>query len=265
MALSDDIWRVLQETSRTFYQPIRQLPPGLQEAIASAYLCMRAIDEIEDHLHLAGAEKISLLRQISQQLQAQTSVAGFPTDAFLTCFTPFQAALPQVTRRLAEWACLAPDVIAPRIWEATAAMAERMAGWIENGWSVHTEADLDRYTYGVAGATGLLLCDVWAWASGEQLDRSAAIQFGRGLQVVNILRNRVEDVARGVDFFPDGWTQEQMHQYARSKLTQADAYAKTLPVASYEALIHIPLALATATLDALLGGESKLSRNEVLH
>ena len=40
-----------------------------------------------------------------------------------------------------------------------------------------------------------------------------------------------------------------MHQYARSKLTQADPYAKTLPVASFEALIHIPLALATAALD----------------
>jgi farnesyl-diphosphate farnesyltransferase len=264
MTLSDGVLHVLQETSRTFFLPISQLPSGLQEAIASAYLCMRAIDEIEDHPHLEGSEKISLLHQISQQLQAQTSVASFPPDVFLKCFTPFQAALPQVTSRLAEWACLAPDVIAPRIWEAAAAMAERMAAWVENGWSVQTEADLDRYTYGVAGAAGILLCDVWAWACGEQLNRSAAIQFGRGLQAVNILRNRAEDLARGVDFFPDGWKQEEMHQYARHKLTQAATYAQTLPAAPFEALIHIPLALATATLDALKRGESKLSRNEVL-
>ena len=44
MTLPDDALRVLQETSRTFFLPIRQLPPGLQEAIASAYLCMRATD-----------------------------------------------------------------------------------------------------------------------------------------------------------------------------------------------------------------------------
>ena len=265
MTLPDDAWRVLQETSRTFFLPIRQLPPGLREAIASAYLCMRAIDEIEDHPHLEREKKVSLLRQVSRQLQAQTSVENFPPDAFLKCFVPHQACLPEVTLRLADWLCLAPEEIAPRIWEAIATMAERMTGWVADGWRVQTEADLDRYTYGVAGATGVLLCDLWAWAGGEQLHRAAAIQFGRGLQAVNILRNRVEDLARGVDFFPDGWTQEQMHQYAQSKLTQADAYAKTLPVASFEALIHIPLALATASLDALMRGESKLSRNEVLH
>ena len=37
----------LKETSRTFYIPITYLSKGLQEAVASAYLCMRAIDEIE--------------------------------------------------------------------------------------------------------------------------------------------------------------------------------------------------------------------------
>lgn len=36
--------KVLEETSRTFYIPIVKLPPGAQEAVASAYLCLRAID-----------------------------------------------------------------------------------------------------------------------------------------------------------------------------------------------------------------------------
>lgn len=265
MTLPDDVLRILQETSRTFLIPILQLPPGLQEAVAAAYLSMRAIDEIEDHPHLEGREKISLLHQISQQLQGQTSVATFPPDAFLECFTPYlPERLPEVTCRLADWVCLAPEAIAPRIWEAIAAMAERMASWVAEDWRVGSEADLNRYTYGVAGATGVLLCDLWAWAQGEQLHRSAAIQFGRGLQAVNILRNRVEDLARGVDFFPSGWSQEQMHQYALSQLMQAQAYARTLAPAAFEALIRIPLALALATLDALARGETKLSRSAVL-
>ena len=144
-------------------------------------------------------------------------------------------------------------------------MAERMASWAADGWRVQTEDDLDRYTYAVAGATGVLLCDLWAWAGGEQLHRSAAIQFGRGLQAVNILRNREEDLARGVDLFPLGWTQERMHQYAWSQLAAAEEYARAIPPAPFEALIHLPLALATATLDALARGESKLSRSDVLH
>lgn len=264
MALSEEVLGLLQETSRTFLLPILRLSTGLQEAVAAAYLSMRAIDEIEDHPHLESREKINLLIQVSQQLQAQTSVTSFPRDAFLKCFAPFRANLPEVTWRLADWACLPSDEIAPRIWEATATMAERMAAWVESGWRIQTENDLNRYTYGVAGATGVLLCDLWAWAGGEQLNRSAAIQFGRGLQAVNILRNRREDLERGVDFFPVGWTQEQMHQYAWRSLVQAETYARTLPSAPFEALIHIPLALATATLHALEQGESKLSRHEVL-
>ena len=264
MTLSDDAWRVLQETSRTFFLPISQLPAGLQEAIAAAYLCMRAIDEIEDHPHLGSAEKMGLLRQISQHLQVRTTVADFLPDTFDACFAPYRACLPEVTLCLGDWACMAPPAIAPRIWEALATMAERMANWVADGWRVQTEDDLDRYTYGVAGATGVLLCDLWAWAGGEQLHRSAAIQFGRGLQAVNILRNREEDLGRGVDLFPVGWTHEQMHCYAWSQLKQAETYAQTLPSAPFEVLIHIPLALAKATLDALARGEAKLSRSGVL-
>jgi len=55
-----------------------------------------------------------------------------------------------------------------------------------------------------------------------------------------------------------------MCQYAWSHLMQTEVYALTLPSAPFEALIHIPLALAKATLDALVRGETKLSRGEVL-
>ncbi len=66
MALQQDALDMLQKTSRTFFIPISRLPPGLQEAIASAYLCMRAIDEIEDHVQIETLEKKRQLRTISQ-------------------------------------------------------------------------------------------------------------------------------------------------------------------------------------------------------
>jgi farnesyl-diphosphate farnesyltransferase len=105
---------------------------------------------------------------------------------------------------------------------------------------------------------------LWAWFGGGQLDRSHAIHFGRGLQAVNILRNHEEDLARGVDFFPVGWTHEQMEQYARLNLALAEEYAHTLPPSPFASFIRIPLALAHATLDALDRGETKLSRSAVI-
>ncbi|HZD56189.1 MAG TPA: squalene/phytoene synthase family protein, partial [Anaerolineales bacterium] len=172
--------------------------------------------------------------------------------------------IPEVSQRLRDWLLLAPQSIAYRICDATAAMADRMAYWAENGWQVHTNADLDRYTFGVAGAVGLLLSDLWAWYDGTQTNRCYAIGFGRGLQSVNILRNRPEDLSRGVDFFPDGWDEEDLHAYSRRKLALADAYVAELPQGPALEFCTIPLALAYATLNALARGERKLSRSEVL-
>ena len=69
MDLRRDALEILKETSRTFYIPISRLPLDLQAAVASAYLCMRAIDEIEDHPELANSVKAKLLRSISVSLQ----------------------------------------------------------------------------------------------------------------------------------------------------------------------------------------------------
>lgn len=253
---------LLQATSRTFYIPISLLPSRLQEAVASAYLCMRAIDQIEDHPNLSCAVKAKLLRQISLNLQAGTEFSR--VEDFSEGFNGFEDQLEEVTLRVGEWALLAPDTIAPRIWDATAAMADRMAYWADCNWLIRNEADLDRYTFSVAGAVGLMLSDLWAWYDGTQTSRTEAIGFGRGLQAVNILRNHVEDLERGVSFFPDGWTVEDMQRYARRNLALADDYTTALPKGPALLFCRIPLALAHATLGALSQGKEKLSRSDVM-
>ncbi len=263
-AAYQDALRVLEDTSRTFFLPIVQLPEELQTAVASGYLCMRAIDEVEDHPDIAAADKGALLNAMSLLLQAQTTVEDFAHDQFAELFQRFNLDLPEVTLRVGEWACLAPRFIAPRIWEATSGMADRMAHWAVNGFKVITQADLDRYTYGVAGAVGLMLCDLWGWFEKVQIHRSHGIQFGRGLQLTNILRNRAEDLERGVNFYPQGWADEDMQAYARHNLTAFDKYAATLPPTSFMQFVGIPRALAWATLDALREGREKLSRTEVV-
>ncbi len=260
-AVGKDALRVLEETSRTFFIPIRRLPDGLREAVASAYLCMRSIDEIEDHRLFEGQERARLLRAISLALQATAD--GAPARELAALFAPFSARLPEVTLRLGEWAELAPASIRWRVLDATAAMAERMAHWAENGFRVRDEADLQRYTYGVAGAVGVLLCDLFAWHDGTETDRTEAVAFGRGLQAVNILRNRSEDLARGTDFFPAGWPVERVAHYARTNLALAARFTARLAAGPIREFCAVPLALAEATLDALERGQDKLSRTEV--
>lgn len=261
----DDPLTVLERTSRTFFLPISRMPARLKEATASAYLCMRAIDEIEDHPTLPNATKSSLLEQISLALQAfsyehDASIA----EALQPIFAPYWNALPEVSLRLGEWAAYAPREIAPRIMGDTSAMASRMAHWARTNWHIRHRADLDAYTYSVAAAVGLLMCDIAAWFDGAQLDRNAAIHFGRGLQLTNIARNRQEDLARGANFYPPGWTDADLREYAAYWLDLTAQYAKTLPEAPFSYFIKIPLALAEATLNALANGRVKLTREDVL-
>ncbi|MBI4879317.1 MAG: squalene/phytoene synthase family protein [Planctomycetes bacterium] len=260
-AVVKDALQVLEATSRTFFIPIRRLPDGLREAVASAYLCMRSIDEIEDHRLLGREERARLLRAISLAFQATKD--GAPARELALVFAPFAARLPEVTLRLGEWAVLAPASIRWRVLDATAAMAERMALWAENGFRVRDEPDLERYTYGVAGAVGVLLSDLFAWHDGTETDRAEAVGFGRGLQAVNILRNRREDLERGADFFPEGWPAEKLMQYARANLALAARFTARLAEGPIREFCAVPLALAEATLDALMRGQDKLTRAEV--
>jgi farnesyl-diphosphate farnesyltransferase len=231
--MSQDALSLLKETSRTFYIPISRLPSGLKEAVASGYLSMRAIDEVEDHSTVENQIKAEVLRSISQVIQSGRG--AFESSAS----------------------------IAPRIWEATATMADRMAYWADYNWEIETEFDLDRYTFSVAGSVGLLLSDLWAWHDGTQSDRLEAIGFGRGLQAVNILRNHGEDLGRGVSFVPKGWTMKDLDQYARRNLRLADRYTAALPAGPAKDFCLLPLALAQGTLDTMTKGFPKLSREQV--
>lgn len=251
---------MLLETSRTFFIPISRLTPGLQEAVASAYLCMRAIDEIEDHPQLPPETKVNLLRSISLILQKP-----FDDEELASIFEPYKSILPEVTLRLGEWAKDCPADIAPSIWKATATMSEGMAAWVVKEWQIHNEEDLDDYTFYVAGLVGVMLSEIWLWHDRIETDRNLAIAFGRGLQAVNIIRNRAEDLSRGVNFFPEGWGFNEMFSYAKRNLSMADEYTealhKTGPIYHF---CKIPLVLAHGTLSALETGEEKLSRAAVV-
>jgi farnesyl-diphosphate farnesyltransferase len=263
MNIRDRALETLKQTSRTFYIPIARLPEKLQDAVASAYLCMRAIDEIEDTPDLDNQTKAQLLRCISLRLQEISDLDSYSRIG--ADLAAYSAVLPDVSLCIGEWASLAPETIAPRICDATAAMADRMAYWAEQNWTITTEADLDRYTFSVAGAVGLLLSDLWGWYDGTITNRTQAIAFGRGLQAVNIVRNQGEDIQRGVSFLPDGWTNRDVQKYARQQLNQASSYIESLPKGSPAlSFCQIPYVLAKGTLDAIAIGKPKLTRHDVI-
>jgi len=257
--INNEARRILKETSRTFYIPISYLSKGLQEAVSSAYLCMRAIDEIEDHPELPSDDKSHLLLSIHEILQKPLNA-----EVFINLFEPYQSILPKVTLKLGDWIKVCPPSIVESVVEATSTMAKGMAKWVQKDWKIQSEEDLDDYTYYVAGLVGVMLNDIWKWHDNSEADEHLAVAFGRGLQAVNILRNHKEDKTRGVSFFPEGWELEDMFSYARRNLELADIYIKELHSKSIITFCKIPLVLAQGTLQALMDGKEKMSRMDVM-
>lgn len=259
--LEKDAMRVLKETSRTFYIPITLLKRELKLTVGSAYLCMRAIDEIEDHETIAKDVKEHLLRETKKLLLAEGT---FQADAYLECIAPYEDKLPEVTIRLGDWVQVCPAGIERKVRESTAEMAGGMADWVRKDWVIHTREDLDDYTYYVAGLVGVMLSDIWYWYDGTKTDKELAIGFGRGLQAVNILRNQHEDYAeRGVRFIPEGWTRDDVFAYAHENLRLADKYMEDIETRTINLFCKIPLALAKRTLQTMEDGKEKMTRQEV--
>ena len=259
--LEKEAMRVLKETSRTFYIPITLLKRPLKLTVGSAYLLMRAVDEIEDHEEMDAAIKVRLLKETQQLLAAEGT---FDAEAYGQLVAPYEAELPEVTMRLGDWLDVCPEGIARKVRESTAEMAGGMADWVEKDWVIHTEEDLDDYTYYVAGLVGVMLSDIWNWYDGTETDYDLAIGFGRGLQAVNILRNQHEDYAeRGVRFIPEGWTRDDVFDYARANLQRGEEYLKDINTRTITPFCKIPLRLAIRTLKTMEEGKEKMSRYEV--
>ena len=132
--------------------------------------------------------KAKLLRNVSYYIQKYKPGCSAPEDLVFQ-WGEWEKDLPEVTVRLSEWIMYCPQPIRARVADSTSSMADRMAFWAERNWKVEDETDLDAYTFSVAGAVGLMLCEIWEWFEGTKTDRDLAIGYGRGLQSVNILIN----------------------------------------------------------------------------
>ncbi|SES40146.1 squalene/phytoene synthase family protein [Lentzea albida] len=220
----DEALRMLRRYSTTWYEPTVSMPPGLLEATAGTYLCLRATDEIEDHPDLSAQDRSVLLEGVARTLEESLTRPRLDH-----VFAPHRESLPDVTLRMAEWAALIPAGIRPRALDTVAVMAARMASWCRPGVTIRTEQDLNRYTYAVSGCVVMTYSDLWSWYDGTDTDRIDGLHYGRALQAGNIYLDRETDLARGVNYWPAGWHEAEMLGYIQSNLDGARAYVAAMP------------------------------------
>lgn len=239
--LADDLGgKLLEGVSRSFFLTLKALPPGLREPLSLAYLLARAADTMADTATVAGEVRGDCLRQFDRLLHSETRDqegeqalcqklrADFvpqqedKNEALLLerlpeAFDAFRSAPP---RQMAAMRGVLDPIIRGQLLDI-----ERFP--VDGEARALTSADeLDDYTWLVAGCVG----EFWTKLCAEEVDAVFSpnvsldqmvewgIRYGKGLQLVNILRDVGKDLRMGRCYLPEP-------ELAQHGLTPADVQA----------------------------------------
>jgi farnesyl-diphosphate farnesyltransferase len=207
---------LLRAVSRSFYLTIRVLPAQVRPQLGLAYLLARAADTIADTRIVPLELRLAALRDLRDQIVVgQGSRINFRelarhqgTDAERTLLERVGDALDT----LASFSTMDQQLIRGVLAVITSGQEldlERFsAANAVHIIALQTDKDLDDYTYRVAGCVG----EFWTHLCRAHLFSDAAIdeaflltrgiRFGKGLQLVNVLRDLPEDLQQGRCYLP---------------------------------------------------------------
>src|SRR5687767_1506136 len=226
---------LLEAVSRSFYLTMRVLPAKVRPQIGLAYLLARATDTIADTEIIPVATRLAALRELRERIlghrrepldftELARSQDKAPTrELTVTASAADASAASNAERLLLERIEEVIPVVngfdpadQERIREVLTIITggqeldlERFGGSSsERIATLRTDAELDDYTYRVAGCVGEFwtkMCRARVFPQAK-LDDAAllhdGVRFGKGLQLVNILRDLPRDLRQGRCYLP---------------------------------------------------------------
>ncbi len=204
--------QILRHVSRSFALTIPQLPAALRGVVTNAYLLCRIVDTIEDDESLPLDRKEFFFEEFIRVLQGQGSAREFagglvpllsgrtlPEEKELIGNTPL---ILRTTMSLGEKQQAA-------IKRCAEIMARGMMGFqkMKSLQGLKDSAEFHLYCYHVAGVVGEMLTELFCEYSKEiachrERLMAAAVSFGQGLQMTNIIKDLWEDREHGACWLP---------------------------------------------------------------
>jgi len=214
---------LLKAVSRSFYITLRVLPASVRPQIGLAYLLARTTDTIADTNLVPVATRLEALASLRQFLlgegpaQDWSSFAPSPTSSdgagvASVAETALLRRIPDMVTLLGGFSAWDQERIRTMLDVITGGQIldlERFGDASETRVVALTQAEeLDDYTYRVAGCVGEFwthLCrrHVFPQAPIEDATLLAeGVRFGKGLQLVNVLRDLPRDLRQGRCYLP---------------------------------------------------------------
>ena len=207
---------LLKATSRSFYLTLRVLPARVRPQIGLAYLLARTTDTIADTELVPPVQRLDALQKLRERILGQNSAPlNFGELAQKQNLSDEKLLLEKVEDSLsvlqkfsAEDQKLIRDVLTTVTSGQELDLRRFAKVSAENIIALQTEAELDDYTYRVAGCVGgfwTKICRAHLFPHVKIDDTqfiADGIRFGKGLQLVNILRDLPTDLKNGRCYLP---------------------------------------------------------------
>jgi len=306
--MAAELNNLLKGTSRSFYLTLRVLPGAIRPQIGLTYLLARTSDTIADTELVPLEQRLDALHKLRDRiLGSSTAPLNFGELAKQQGSPAERVLLEKAEDSLTSLQKLSPadlklvrDVLTTIMGGQELDLRRFASASAENIVALETAAELDDYTYRVAGCVGEFwtrICRAHLFPN-ARLDEKQLIadgvRFGKGLQLVNILRDLPADLKKGRCYLP---TQKLdaakllpetllspanearflplFREYldkAESHLAAGWTYTNTLPFGQYRVRLACawPILIGVRTLDKLraanvieLQQRVKVSREEI--
>src|SRR6266404_1235521 len=209
---------ILSRVSRSFYLSIRLLPKELRDPVSLGYLLARASDTIADTAEIPIALRTENLRLLARAIQGEAlgdAIVDLSASSSPLQKDEAERALIESLQPCLDW--LDQSEVQHRE-EVRAVLAKINRGQLldlerfqnpKQIAALETSAQLDEYTYLVAGSAG----EFWTRLCFRHLPKfttqsetemlELAKRYGMGLQLINILRDAGGDLRAGRCYFPN--------------------------------------------------------------
>jgi len=207
---------ILKGVSRSFHKTLRVLPGKIRSQIGLAYLLARTTDTVTDTNLLPVDRRLEALKQLRQRI---AGVGQAPIE-----FGELALKQSSSAERILLENCEQALVLLERMSGSDRQLIQQVLEIITSGQeldmrrfgsasaaaivALRTDAELDDYTYRVAGCVGEFwtrICRSHLFPAAELDDTfllSNGVRFGKGLQLVNILRDVPSDLRIGRCYLP---------------------------------------------------------------
>ena len=206
---------LLKPVSRSFYISIRLLPKALREPVALGYLLARTSDTIADGSAVDVEKRIKLLDRFARAIAGKEQAIGndlaqLRGSAGMTLGE--KALLGSADEVLQSLQNLSPEDqrdVRELLAVITRGQRQDLMRWREGPATLTNADDLREYTYLVAGCVGefwtrVCFRKVQSFTARMEADMlQLGRKYGRGLQLVNILRDAGSDLRAGRCYFPE--------------------------------------------------------------